>query len=361
MTTAIISDSFFKAMEAGTISWADLMEDSVSEVEYVAPVRKSTADEIATEVAWWSEEYKLSERVDDWEVPDLTLRSDITENFPVALIPLKEAEDGRERFMVKFDDRVDAWANERAESNAEYMEYADWVQTRLTFALKQYSYKYIVESIGGDGDDYILTFKMAHASAAARRGRAAIPTLSSFPITWEQDRMDHTRHIVKPHMKRLAEMGTDVATAGVLANEILDSLLECDDCTIEMPNSSGDSSCIFVVVIPSAPAPKRYVCECKLCERPAMGGAGGPSLPPSKPYVPLKASVPAPATIVTKRALDVMRTNRLAWERDGRKHFIKRRTPDQDARMIAELSKCSDCKVESTSKDSQYMCVVILL
>jgi hypothetical protein len=314
-------------------------------------------------IEWWTDDYKQRERLDNWDVPELTLRSDIAENFPVILESLESTEDGRERFRVLFDeDRLEEWAATRAESNDEHAEYAEWVQTRLVFALNQYSYKYRIESVGGPNSDHIVIFAMAHASAP-RRIRAAIPTLSSFPVTWEQDRADHTRHLVKIHQKRVTDEGTDPIA---LADALFEAMTLCQDSTFEMITTI-DSPYLFVVTIPTAAPPKRYVCECKHC-----GGTAAPtSIAPVATYAPAVpkpiAAATAPAPAVPKavstgpRALDVMKANRLAWEKDGLIHRIKRRAGSSADRIIAELQSCSNCTVQVTPSDREFMCIVTML
>lgn len=340
-TLVLLEDPFFLAMEAGRIQWGDLMTMTTEKIktEFIVD------DERVIE--WWTDEYQTAERLADWEVPDLTLRSDIEEHFPVVLQALPASEDGRERFVVKFDDRLHMWAETRAESYDEHDEYADWVQTRLIFALRQYSHKYRMESEGSA--DHVAIFAMAHPSAAARRARAAIPTLRGFPVSWDRDPADHTRHLIKLHSKRAADERVDLIK---MADDIVDALAECKDCTFE-PAETG-SQYLMIVTIPTAeppaaaPAPRPapvHVAPVAPAPRPAapaLGGAGGPSGP---------------------RALDVMRANRLAWDRDrrdGRIHHIKHRSRDQEPRILAELSKCSDCKVEPTPRDADYMCTLIL-
>ena len=345
-TLVLLDDPFFLAMESGKIQWGDLMAMDAAAIT----TELTKKDERVVE--WWLDEYKTAERLEGWEVPDLTLRSDIEEHFPVVLQSLPASEDGRERFVVTFDaDRVDAWAAAHAESHDEYSEYAEWVQTRLIFALRQYSHKYRLESEGGD--DHVAIFGMSHPSAA-RRARAAIPTLRGFPVSWDRDPVDHTRHLIKLHQKRVSEERYDLDT---LAYDMVDALLECKDCTFA-PVVEPGSPYVMVVTIPTAeppavvhvarpaaPAPRPvHVAPAAPAPapRPAMGGAGGPP---------------------TQRALDVMRANRLAWDRDrrdGRIHRIKHRSRDQEPRILAELSRCGDCTVESTPRDPEYMCVLTL-
>lgn len=347
-----LADPFFLALESGAVHWSDLVEESTivsKALEGLATIAEAD-DRI---VEWWTEEYKTAERLDNWEVPDLTRRSDIADNFPVVLEPLEPTADGRERFRVMYDeDRLEEWANTRAESNDENAEYAEWVQTRLVFALKQYSYKYRVESVGGPGADHVVIFAMAHQSAP-RRGRAAIPTLRSFPVMWDRDPADHTRHLIKPHMKRLSE--TDADPTEVIL-QLLDKLLECDDCTVEYMPVGAAATYIMTVIIPSAEPP-----------------AVSPPPPPSTKWsgfsdtvVPLAPSLATPSG---SRAIDVMKAYHLAWDRDEsdpRIHRIKRRAGDTQLKSrtgdsrIAELEKCVDCTVKVTPEDRVYMCVVTI-
>jgi hypothetical protein len=341
-TLALQFDPFFLAMESGKIQWGDLMAG-----DRLMAVGAKTDEYDDRIVEWWTDEYKTAERLADFEVPDLTLRDHIVEHFPVVLQALPASDDGRERFVIKFDDRVDEWADAYAESNDEHAEYADWVQTRLVFALRQYSHKYRIESAGGA--DHVAIFAMAHPSAAARRARAAIPTLRGFPVSWDRDPADHSRHLIKLHTKRVTDECWDLDK---MANDIVDALVECKDCTIA-PAADG-STYLMVVTIPTAEAPAAAAprpvaaaprpapAPVAAAPAPAMGGAGGPS---------------------RSRALDVMRANRLAWDRDrrdSRVHRIKHRSRDQEPRILAELARCCDCSVDPTPRDPEYMCVLTL-
>jgi hypothetical protein len=332
VSSPLITDPFFFSMESGTVRWADLMMDEKSPA---LPLPSSTLSAIAEKdddriVKWWTEESISDERTQDWSVPDLTLRNDIEAHFPVRLESMPATEDSSERFRVVFDtERLGEWARTRAESHDEYVDYADWVQTRLVYALRQYKYKYMIESVGAFDADYVVIFSMAHPSA--RRGRAAIPTLCNFPVKWDRDSADHTRHMVKPNLKRISEAG--IAPEKV-ATDLFDALQQCADCTIEL--AEVGSPYILIVTIPSALPPTAESAPAPRAPTPVLAPAG-------------------------MRALDVMRANRLAWNRVGRKHFIKHRAPEHEARILAELAKCSDCTIELTPSDAEYMCVLTLL
>lgn len=356
MSSGLMDDPFFLAMESGRIHWGDLM--AMSSTKITTDLKDDRV------VEWWTNEYKAAERLSDWDVPDLTLRSDIEEHFPVVLMPLSATEDGRERFVVKFDDRVDEWAATRAESHDEYLEYADWVQTRLIFALHQYTHKYRIESEGGEGSDHVVIFAMAHPSAAARRARAAIPTLRGFPVSWDRDPADHTRHLIKLHQKRMSEEHHDPSK---LAEDMVDALIECKDCTFE-PAETG-SSYLMIVTIPTAEPPAAAPAAPRVAPRPAAAPLAAPVAAPlaAAPRVAMTAmggaGGPSAARSALPRAIDVMRANRLAWDRDrrdGRIHRIKHRGREQESRILAELSRCGDCTVEPTPRDSEYMCVLTL-
>ncbi len=330
-------DPFFLAMESGAVKWGDLMEmDMPQVVRLVAPVAP-VADEYEDEciIKWWTDEYKTEERLVDWDVPDLTLRSDIEEHFPVCLVPLESVDD-RERFALRFDaERLAEWKNSRAESGDEYDEYEEWTLTRLVTALKHYSYKYRIESVGGVADANLVVFAMAHASAASRRTRtAAIVVLRGFPVTWDRDPEDHTRHMIKPHFAKMRELDL---VAEEVTEDLFHELGECTDCTVERVPRGSAYMCIVTIPTAAPPAPA-----------PAAAASASPIFKP----LPPKPSGP--------RALDVMRANRLAWSRDGPKHYIKHRAPDQALRIIAELSKCSDCTVVATPKDKEFMCCVTI-
>lgn len=344
VVSSLLMDPFFLSMESGTVRWADLLiDDGLSSGKMAAgKAGSATLAPIVEEddriVKWWTESYKIDERTQDWEVPNLTLRKDIETYFPVRLESMPAAEDSHaERFRIVFDTMRLEECRAYADSHDEYEDYAEWVQTRLVFALNQYKHKYIIESVGAYDADYVVIISMAHSSA--RRYRAAIPTLLGFPVTWTQDPSDHTRHLIKPHLKRIRDSGV---APEKIANDLLDALQQCADCTLESPEP--ESPYILIVKIPSAAPP-------------------APEPAPVAPASALRvaAAAVAVAAATTPRALDVMRANRLAWDREGRKHFIKHRTREQEARILDELAACSDCTIERTPTNLVYMCVLTLL
>ncbi len=357
-TLALLDDEFFLAMESGRIQWGDLIGMDAAKIT----TELTKKDERVVE--WWTDEYKTAERLEGWEVPDLTLRSDIEEHFPVVLQSLPASEDGRERFVVKFDDRVDEWAAMRAESQDENAEYADWVQTRLVFALRQYSHKYRLESEGGESRDHVAIFAMAHPSAAARRARAAIPTLLGFPVKWRRDRTDHTRHFIELDPKRMNE----TYDPAKLTEDMVDALTECKDCTFEAVESG--SPYLMIVTIPSAeppaaapaprPAPRPTPVHAAPAAaapvpapRPAMGGAGGYR---HKPFIPILLS------------------KKIQWKQDALDRSVHRirldvRTAsgsralsaDEQNEIVHELRTCTDCRVELCPRDRMFFCIVTKL
>jgi hypothetical protein len=360
--TLLLVDPFFLAMESGKIQWGDLEMISNSTIKAVC--KDDEYDDRTVE--WWTDEYKTAERLADFEVPDLTLRDYIEEHFPVVIQSLPASEDGRERFVIKFDERLNTWAETRAESNDEREEYAEWVQTRLIFALRQYSHKYRLESEGDD--DHVAIFAMAHPSAAARRTRAAIPTLRGFPVSWDRDLLDHTRHLIKLHNKRAADECVDLIT---MADNMEDALIECKDCTIE-PAESG-SPYLMVVKIPTAAEPAvapttapttaptataptataapAAPTHAQSAARIPMGGAGGPR---HRPFIP------------------VLQAKNLMWKQDDRDrsvHLIKREargyhklSADEQNDIIRSLHACTDCTVDlCPPSDRVFFCIVTKL
>lgn len=336
-SSELLSDPFFLAMESGKIKWGDLIHMSTSKIEAELTRKRGRI------VEWWTEEYKIAERLEDWDVPDLTLRSDIEEHFPVSVLPLPASEDGRERFVVTFDARVDEWATTRAESHEEFIDYADWVHTRLVFALRQYSHKYRLES--ERGDDYVVIFSMAHPSAAARRGRAAIPTLRGFPVTWDRDPVDHTRHLVKIHYRRISDERVDPVR---IAENLVDALFECKDCTFEA--APADSPYLLIVTIPTA-------------EPPAVAAAAAPA-----PAVAAPAPAAAAAAPAHRPFVPVLLSHGLVWkfdELDRRIHKIERVArghrvinAEQEAAILKDLANCTDCTVERCPGNRQFMFIV---
>jgi len=231
----LTNDPFYKEMDSGKILWGDLMAD-----EYVAT---TVAEEPENE--YWIEKFDYFE---DWTVPDLKLRKNIWENFPVSLVPLNDA-DGTDRYAVVWHERnLREWNDTKCYSKDEFDNYAEFCEARLMRSLKMYSHKYRVEPARTDRQICVLA--MVHdtvtapvaapapapvaAPVAVAVQAKAMNVLKEFAVSWDRD---GKIHYIKPHMKKLATLGKKPED---IARELYDELSFCCDCTVSPATRSGD-------------------------------------------------------------------------------------------------------------------------
>lgn len=101
------------------------------------------------------------EALENWTIPNITLRKGIWENFPVVLTPIDDG-DGTDRYAVTWHRRnLAVWRNERPCSYDEHMEYEGFTQVRLEYTLAVYSHKYEVED--PRSEDQLCVIRMVHA------------------------------------------------------------------------------------------------------------------------------------------------------------------------------------------------------
>lgn len=234
----------FRAMESGELLWGDLLMD------YVAP-------EPPCEVIPYSYE---DDMMDGWDVPDLTLRKGIWENFPVTLLPIV-SRDGTERYAVVWHRKnLTEWRQTRPNSIDEFMEYKEYCEWRLMYALKQYAHKYTVEPARSTGEICVLAMvhapKVAEADAETESEtsdnedafvtlvpaaaapvvavRRALDVLKSFPVSWDREGKNH---YIKIHNKNIQILATSkgksvTAMTSSVHADLLDALAECSDCVV---------------------------------------------------------------------------------------------------------------------------------
>ena len=87
---------------------------------------------------------EMNDILEDYRVPNLRLRKDIWETFPVVLIKIDD-KDGVERYAVLWHNKhLKEWQKTAPQSWDEYMEYPHWTEVRLHHALKQHPHLYKV-------------------------------------------------------------------------------------------------------------------------------------------------------------------------------------------------------------------------
>jgi hypothetical protein len=140
-----------KNVDSGKISWGDI--GWAEDVMNPKPI---------TEIPQLDDPFYTMEEemLENWSVPDLTLRKGIWENFPVSLVPINDG-DGTDRYAVVWHRKnLEEWNKTRPESYDEYQDYESWCEWRLRYALNAYSRKYTVEE--PRDDDMILVIAMVH-------------------------------------------------------------------------------------------------------------------------------------------------------------------------------------------------------
>lgn len=292
---ALLLDNDYLAMASGAIQWGDLLcprEDIKPEVvdptvalehlidalihaeigaaldahmaaeydSYEAAVYQGEADAFLLEslIAWAEPE---DEDLDDadWECPDLRLRKDIWENFPVTVVPLGMQADGVERHAIMWHNKnLREWRDRMEgpgapENHTVWMDYEEAQHRRLLIALKE-STHWTVEPAAAA--DQICVIRMNCATpvkapavitpAPVVRAHAhvvpAINTLADlgamFPIVWSKG----TPIVLKWHNMRLREAsraaGKDMTVT--LRDRLLDTLRSSTTWRVLRPQSADE-------------------------------------------------------------------------------------------------------------------------
>jgi hypothetical protein len=113
-------EEFMAAMNSGAIAWGDLCLEMPSQ-----PTRRSATQAKQLEFGW------------DLEIPELKLRKDIWENFPVTVEPLGAGADGAERHAIRVHRKN--WSEWRQTKAADYDDWLNWdenTEFRLEKALE---------------------------------------------------------------------------------------------------------------------------------------------------------------------------------------------------------------------------------
>jgi len=124
----ILDQPLFQAMNRGNVSWGDLMMSNNKKHESPGP------------------NYALENNaLENWSMPNLTMRKGIWENFPVVLKQLEDR-NGTERFAIEWHRKhLKEWKDERSASMEEWMEYQAYAEFRLIHALRAHADQYVIE------------------------------------------------------------------------------------------------------------------------------------------------------------------------------------------------------------------------
>lgn len=138
---ALMDDPVMQLMSRGDILWGDLLctEWPAGSLEALAATAVHVPAEpepVPTPPAEEPHSYEVSW---DWWMtyPELKLRKDIWENFPVTCVPLGTGKDGAERHAIVWHRKnLAQWRQERSEDYDEWMNYEEYAEYRLFKSLR---------------------------------------------------------------------------------------------------------------------------------------------------------------------------------------------------------------------------------
>ena len=187
---AFMDKNLFEKMESGAIKWGDLLVD---EAPARRSTRKSSKRSSRNSAARAAANFKAREEaamLEDYIVPDLTMRKGIWENFPV-IVDAIPSEDGTDRYALKWHAKNLAdWKHSRAATWDEYQEYETFAEFRLLHALRKFPHKYRLEP--PRNRDEIVVIAMVHGAeprANAYRGPRLVrlnDIKEHFPVVWKE-------------------------------------------------------------------------------------------------------------------------------------------------------------------------------
>jgi len=187
---------------------------------------------------------KNEDMLNGWNVPDLSLRKGIWENFPVDVVPI-DSRDGIERHAVVWNHKkLQEWRKERTYSEGEALEYERYAEYRLLHALRLHAHKYKLEEPERKNQIVIISMvpgprapaaagAAAGAGAGAGAGKAnAGPKLVKlndikeyFPVVWKavQGRPGKSTYALELFGKKIKEMS--MAIGHDVTNEVKGRLM----------------------------------------------------------------------------------------------------------------------------------------
>lgn len=213
------------------------------------------------------------EALDGYIVPDLRLRKNIWETYPVNLHQIRKSfADGADRYSIVWDeDRVEEWREmcSKATTHSHHLDYEFWEETRMLHALNKHSHKYSVEPARHDGEICVIamvfTPREEGSSNSASSSVAAVPAiptkdralqvLNRFPVAWKRD---GSLHSIEVHRGKMSEkvpnfmrMSAEQQRPHIetLKRDLLAALALCDDCVVTL---SSTYLCVVRMVSPLA-------------------------------------------------------------------------------------------------------------
>lgn len=176
----IFNNPMFAAMERGNLKWGNILASPKGSAKASRNTRKNSHR---------SSESAMPNELENWTMPNLTLRKGIWENFPVTLTPLGD-NDGTERYAVEWHKKnLREWRDARSASYDEWMEYQAFAEFRLIHALRAYAHKYTIEP--PRNKDQILVLAMVHSGPREAAAGPRVPVLRKlndikehFPVVW---------------------------------------------------------------------------------------------------------------------------------------------------------------------------------
>lgn len=161
--TSLLDDATYQAMIAGNVAWGDICMDLTPTALDLAD--ESTAEKpTALEYGW------------DFEYPELRLRKDIWENFPVTVTPLGRGDDGAERHAITWHrTKLAEWRETKPSCFADWMDYEMDTEHCLFQCLESSKY-WTVEEASADGQicvirmNFVPREEVVAATAAADTG-----------------------------------------------------------------------------------------------------------------------------------------------------------------------------------------------
>jgi hypothetical protein len=163
--TSFYADPLFAKMSSGECLWGDLLLDAPE-----APAPAPKAD-------------PAPEMPEDWdlEFPELRLRKDIWENFPVTVNPLGAGADGAERHAVSWHRKnFEEWRNTRTLDFDEAMDYYDITLYRLEKSLEASKF-WTVEPPLADGHICVIRMNFVPRTDAVAAPEDAEPAPAPAP------------------------------------------------------------------------------------------------------------------------------------------------------------------------------------
>jgi hypothetical protein len=197
----INADPILQKMLEGKLNWGDIMMPQKGSPKG-SPTRKSPKPKSAspkgsskgsptrTSPKSASPNHFVQNVLDDWTVPDLTLRKGIWEHFPVILDKIGSSRDGHERYALLWHKtNLKEWKTSRSATYDEWMEYKAYAEFRLFHALKAHSHIYTV--LPPEKDTQIAILEMVEK--ASKPDDSRLPVLRKlndikdfFPVVWKR-------------------------------------------------------------------------------------------------------------------------------------------------------------------------------